>query len=48
MANVFTDLCTNAKSAEVNEVENPLWTREDGIYRARNTFVLHRSHTRHF
>lgn len=37
MANVFTDLCTNAKSAEVNEVENPLWTREDGIYRELGT-----------
>lgn len=34
---IFTDSCVNVKPAEVYGAENPLWTREDGIYRELGT-----------
>ena len=37
MDGIFTDSCVNVKPAEVYGAENPLWTREDGIYRELGT-----------
>ena len=34
---MFTDLCMNVKLAEAYGAENPLWTREDSIYRELGT-----------
>ena len=34
---MFTDSCINIKPAEAYRAENPLWTREDGIYRELGT-----------
>ncbi|KAH0833462.1 Alpha/Beta hydrolase protein [Lanmaoa asiatica] len=36
---MFTDSCINVKPAEVYGTENPLWTREDTIYREFGTRV---------
>ena len=37
--NKLTDLCINVRSAEAYRTENPLWTREDGIYRELGTRI---------
>ena len=34
---MFSDSCTNVKPAEAHGTENPLWTREDSIYRELGT-----------
>ncbi|KAF8556536.1 alpha/beta-hydrolase [Imleria badia] len=34
---MFTDICVNIKSSEAYGIENPLWTREDNIYRELGT-----------
>ena len=35
--NLFSDSCANPKQAEAYSAENPLWTREDGIFRELGT-----------
>jgi hypothetical protein len=34
---LFSDSCVNIKPAEAYGAENPLWTREDNIYRELGT-----------
>jgi hypothetical protein len=34
---LFSDSCINIKPAEAYGAENPLWTREDNIYRELGT-----------